>query len=238
MARPKKQEVDYFPHYCDHGKVLFILENHFKNDGYAVFYKLEEILAKTEGHCYNCTNVENWEYLLSKMGTTEEIVLGVLQKLSAMGIIDAPLWTEKRIWMQSFVDSISDVYSRRTVDLPTKPGLLHTDIPLSGISEVINPQSKLKESKVDILSSVKEIISFLNEKSGKNFNHKTKATIAHIKARFAEGWTLEEFKKVITIKCEKWMPDPKMNDYIRPETLFGTKFESYLNEYSQKRPGW
>jgi len=148
MARPKKQEVDYFPHYCDHGKVLFILENHFKNDGYAVFYKLEEILAKTEGHCYNCTNLENWEYLLSKMGTTEEIVLGVLQKLSAMGIIDAPLWTEKRIWMQSFVDSISDVYSRRTVDLPTKPGLLRTETPLSGINEGINPQSKLKESKV------------------------------------------------------------------------------------------
>ena len=67
MARPRKQEVDYFPHYCDHGKVLFILENHFKNDGYAVFYKIEEVLSKTEGHCYDCSRLENWEYLLSKM---------------------------------------------------------------------------------------------------------------------------------------------------------------------------
>ena len=91
----------------------------------------------------------------------------------------------------------------------------------------------------DILSSIKEIISFLNEKSGKNFSCKTKATIAHIKARLAEGRTIEEFKKVITIKCEKWMPDPKMNDYIRPETLFGAKFESYLNEYpAQERSEW
>uniref|UniRef100_A0A6H2A2D6 Lin1244/Lin1753-like N-terminal domain-containing protein n=1 Tax=viral metagenome TaxID=1070528 RepID=A0A6H2A2D6_9ZZZZ len=167
MARPKKQEVDYFPHYCDHGKVLFILENHFKNDGYAVFYKLEEILAKTEGHCYNCTNLENWEYLLSKMGATEEIVLGVLQKLSAMGIIDAPLWIEKRIWMQSFVDSISDVYSRRTVDLPTKPELLHTEIPLNGINEGINPQSKVKESKVKESKVIEDSKESLSE-SGKN----------------------------------------------------------------------
>ena len=166
MARPKKQEVDYFPHYCDHGKVLFILENHFKNDGYAVFYKLEEILAKTEGHCYNCTNLENWEYLLSKMGTTEEIVLGVLQKLSAMGIIDAPLWTEKRIWMQSFVDSISDVYSRRTVDLPTKPELLHTEIQPNEQDVDINPQSKVKESKV--IEDSKESLS----ESGKNDSEK------------------------------------------------------------------
>ena len=148
MARPKKQEVDYFPHYCDHGKVLFILENHFKNDGYAVFYKLEELLAKTEGHCYDCSLLENWEFMLSRMGTTEEIVTGVIEKLSAMGVIDAPLWKEKRIWMQSFVDSISDVYARRKVDLPIKPGLSSTEIPLSGINDNRNPQSKVKESKV------------------------------------------------------------------------------------------
>jgi len=111
---------------------------------------------------------------------------------------------------------------------------------------VTHPSSSSSSNKEDILSSIKEtmssikeIISFLNEKSGKNFSCKTKATIAHIKARLAEGRTIEEFKKVITIKCEKWMPDPKMNDYIRPETLFGTKFESYLNEYpAQERSEW
>ena len=149
MARPKKQEVDYFPHYCDHGKVLFILENHFKNDGYAVFYKLEELLSKTEGHCYDCSRLENWEYLLSKMGTTEEIVTGIIEKLSAMGVVDAPLWGEKRIWMQSFVDSISDVYARRKGDLPIKPELSHTETPLGGITDAGNPQSKVKESKVN-----------------------------------------------------------------------------------------
>jgi len=83
----------------------------------------------------------------------------------------------------------------------------------------------------NILPSVKEIIGFLNSQSGKNFSTKTKATISHINARLAEGRTIDDFKKVITIKCAKWMGDPKMQDFIRPETLFGSKFEAYLNEH-------
>jgi hypothetical protein len=148
MARPRKQEVDYFPHYCDHGKTLFILENRFQNDGYAVFYKIEEILAKTEGHCYDCSRLENWEYLLSKMGTTEEVVLAIIDKLADMDVIDKPLWQEKRLWMQSFVDSIGDAYARRKVNIPEKPELMSALIPLSGQNDGINPQSKVKESKV------------------------------------------------------------------------------------------
>lgn len=148
MARPRKQEVDYFPHYCEHGKLLFILENHFKNDGYAVFYKLEEILAKTEGHCYDCSRLENWEYLLSKMLVSEDIVVSIIDKLTAMGVIDADLWKEKRIWMQSFVDSISDAYARRKVQLPDKPELMNTEIQLNGINDSIETQSKINKSKI------------------------------------------------------------------------------------------
>lgn len=96
--------------------------------------------------------------------------------------------------------------------------------------------SSVKDS---IMSSVKIIIDFLNMKSGKNFSYKTKATIIHIKARLAEGKTIDDFKKVVTIKCEKWLLDPKMCDYIRPETLFGSKFESYCNESPlQKKESW
>jgi phage replication O-like protein O len=80
-----------------------------------------------------------------------------------------------------------------------------------------------------ILSS-KEIVSYLNEKTQKNFSHKTKSTITYIKARLLEGRTLEDFKIVINNKCSKWLLDPNMIDYLRPSTLFGPKFESYLNE--------
>lgn len=66
MARPKKQTVDYFPHFVKGGRTIFILENKFGNDGYAFWFKLLEILGESEGHFYDCSNASNWEYLLAK----------------------------------------------------------------------------------------------------------------------------------------------------------------------------
>uniref|UniRef100_A0A6M3LRJ7 Putative replication protein n=1 Tax=viral metagenome TaxID=1070528 RepID=A0A6M3LRJ7_9ZZZZ len=72
------------------------------------------------------------------------------------------------------------------------------------------------------------IISYLNKKTGKNFKETTDKTLRLIKARFNENFKLEDFKLVIDNQTAKWKSDPKMVDYLRPETLFGTKFESYL----------
>lgn len=85
-------------------------------------------------------------------------------------------------------------------------------------------------------SSISGIIEYLNQKSGKSFMATTKATQSLINARLKEGFTIDDFKKVIDIKVKKWNTDPKMQDYIRPSTLFGTKFESYLNEFSSENP--
>lgn len=76
----------------------------------------------------------------------------------------------------------------------------------------------------------KEIIEYLNERTGKNYRHTTKSHQRHIRARINEGFTLDDFKTVI---------DNKVNDnkkgvfdemYLRPETLFGNKFDGYLNQ--------
>ena len=75
----------------------------------------------------------------------------------------------------------------------------------------------------------KEVVEYLNQKTGKNFKHTSKVTQRHIRARLAEGFTVSDFKQVIDKKCSDWLRDQKMKEYLRPETLFGTKFESYLN---------
>ena len=49
-----------------------------------------------------------------------------------------------------------------------------------------------------------------------------------------EGFTVDDFKKVIDNKSAEWGKDSKMSKYLRPETLFGTKFESYLNQTAVK----
>lgn len=77
---------------------------------------------------------------------------------------------------------------------------------------------------------VSEVIAYLNEKTGKNFKPSSAATIRHINARRNEGYNIDDFKRVIDTKVLQWGHDSKMAGYLRPQTLFGTKFESYLNE--------
>jgi uncharacterized phage protein (TIGR02220 family) len=81
----------------------------------------------------------------------------------------------------------------------------------------------------------KKIIEHLNEKTGKNFRSSTKETQRSIRARFNEGFTFDDFLTVINNKSEKWRNDQNMVDYLRPQTLFGTKFEAYLNECGVKK---
>jgi len=84
-----------------------------------------------------------------------------------------------------------------------------------------------------------DIVSFLNEKTGKSFKSTTSATQKFIKARWKEGFRLQDFKTVIENKASDWQRDPKMAEYLRPQTLFGEKFESYLNgQVKSKDDGW
>lgn len=76
------------------------------------------------------------------------------------------------------------------------------------------------------------IINYLNEKTGKHYKHTTNKTQTVIKARWNEGFTEDDFKKVIDNKVAEWK-GTDMEKFLRPETLFGTKFEGYLNQKTQ-----
>ena len=74
-----------------------------------------------------------------------------------------------------------------------------------------------------------EIIDFLNECTGKSYKATSKVATININARLKEGYTKDDFIKVISVKATKWL-NTKFEDYLTPNTLFGNKFESYLNE--------
>lgn len=74
-----------------------------------------------------------------------------------------------------------------------------------------------------------EIVVTLNEAAGTSYRPTSKRTRQLIRARWAEGFRLEDFEAVVANMAEAWRDDPKMSAYLRPETLFGTKFEGYLN---------
>ncbi len=99
-------------------------------------------------------------------------------------------------------------------------------------------QVRLGKDRKDILSGseepdqlpYKEVVDYLNEKTGSKYRSSGTKTKNLIKARFNEGFSLDDFRTVIDVKSKQWLTDQKMKQYLRPETLFGTKFESYLNE--------
>ena len=95
-----------------------------------------------------------------------------------------------------------------------------------------NPNTKNKEKNNNIYS---EVIKYLNEKANTNYRPSTKNTQSFISARLKEGFTIEDFKKVIDVKAENWM-GTDFGKYLRPATLFGTKFENYLNEANKNGP--
>lgn len=122
MARPKKQTVDYFPHFIKGGRTIFILESKFGNDGYAFWFKVLEILGGSEGHFYDCSNASNWEFLLAKTRVTDETAKDIIGVLIDLGKIDAELWNGHRvIWITNFLRNLSEVYRTRHTDLPSKP---------------------------------------------------------------------------------------------------------------------
>ena len=91
-----------------------------------------------------------------------------------------------------------------------------------------NINNIIEQSPTIHISEIKEIISYLNQKARTNYKPTTKTTQKHINARLNEGYTVEDFKKVIDTKCSEWL-NTDYSKYLRPETLFGNKFESYLN---------
>lgn len=75
----------------------------------------------------------------------------------------------------------------------------------------------------------KEAVDYLNQKAGTKYKSNSKNTTKHIKARLNDGYTLEDFKSVIDKKCSEWL-NTDMEKYLCPDTLFGSKFEKYLNQ--------
>lgn len=74
----------------------------------------------------------------------------------------------------------------------------------------------------------KKIIDYLNQQTGKRFRN-VASNQKFIKARWNEGYRLEDFQKVVDVKLSQWK-NTEYEKYLQPSTLFGTKFDQYLNE--------
>ncbi|MBP1917214.1 putative phage protein (TIGR02220 family) [Lederbergia galactosidilyticus] len=178
-----------------------------------------------EGHKWVYNTYEDWQKqfpfwsistirrTITKLENADYIIVSNFNKLA----IDKTKWYRINYDMLKGLNSPSvqneqSMCSKRTV------GLSKMNKPL--------PESSTESSLIPYV----EIVSYLNHAADKNYKDSTKSTRKHIRARWNDGFTLEDFKKVVDIKVTEWKNDGKMNKFLRPDTLFGTKFESYLNQ--------
>lgn len=102
-----------------------------------------------------------------------------------------------------------------------------------GLIEVSGPEIKVTDVwkryfTVDNTPLIESIIKFLNITSNSEYKANSKKTIQVINARIADGFIYEDFVIVIKNRVDAWINDDEMKQYLRPETLFGGKFEGYL----------
>ena len=94
---------------------------------------------------------------------------------------------------------------------------------------LVENRTQLNTNKLNTKELIEEIINYLNSRTGSSYRATTPKTQSLIKARLSEGFDVDDFKRVIDNKAASWK-GTEWEKYLRPETLFGTKFESYLNE--------
>jgi len=171
MARPKKNTVDYFPHPCKNGQKMQYIQSKYGNDGYAVWYKILEQLGDSENHVIDLRNETQTMLLAGYCCVTKDRLNDIIGDLAELGALSKKLWSFRsgnegfrHVYSQKFIDSISDVYSKRKTPIPNEDTFLvsesKTRVPednrvLNGVSDPVtrvsgvdNTQSKVKEIKV------------------------------------------------------------------------------------------
>jgi hypothetical protein len=116
---PRKKTVNWFPHSCNHGKTIFILEQKYGIAGYAFWFKLLELLGSSTDHFFDFNNPANKVYLLAY--THCENAEEVLDLLASLEAIDPEAWESKIIWSDNFIKGIATTYINRRVEPPTRP---------------------------------------------------------------------------------------------------------------------
>lgn len=106
----------------------------------------------------------------------------------------------------------------------------------SEITTEITTDNNSRAEPDGVADKTKTIIDYLNEKTDSHYKATTPKTKQLVQARLKEGFSVDDFKTVIDKKTATWLNDNKMNKYLRPLTLFGTKFEDYLNEKVKGQP--
>jgi hypothetical protein len=112
-GRKEKNIVDYFPHQCNSGKTMFILEKKYSHKGYTVWFKTLELLGRSENHYFDCRKPEDMEYLSALMEVPEIELIEIYNTCAKLNAIHPEFWENRIIWSLNFIRGLSEAYRRR-----------------------------------------------------------------------------------------------------------------------------
>ncbi len=172
------------------------------------------------------------DYFASFFGVSKDRISKLISGLNKKGYITVELIYKKGTKaVEKRVVKITDRYRSKQLEgigenTYTPIGENAEDNNTSFNNTINNTKDNMSD-KSDVVPYL-EIIDYLNLKAEKRFKcvpgHKK-----YIKARWNEGYRLDDFKRVIDIKSKEWLNTPAVK-YLQPSTLFGTKFDQYLNQ--------
>ncbi len=161
------------------------------------------------------------QYLADFTGTTRPTIDKALKELIEKGYISKKIVTINNVNFNKYKVVLPIIYDIKKLDRGYKETL-------QGYKETLHNNNIYNNNNNNSIIYI--IVDYLNEVARTKYLKTSKKTQTLIRARLKQGFTVDDFKAVIDKKVNQWQNDINMSKYIRPETLFGTKFESYLNE--------
>lgn len=165
--------------------------------------------------------------------STEVVLKRIIQNLVDKGILDKIVRCEIGTKFKKSYYRVTDKARMMMFGNPVDPSVKKLEEQQAPEENTVNSNNNNINIKHNNI--IKEVIEYLNKATNSSYRDSTPKTRTLILARIKEGFKLEDFKKVIDNKTRTWLKDTAMCKYLRPETLFGTKFESYLNEISKPK---
>ena len=237
--------------YCSFWSDINVVDNFTPEDRYFYLYLMTNPHTNLAG-CYEISK----KIISDETGYTKETVEHLLDRMEKSHNVIRVSPTTKEIliirwfkynWTQSplfrkalaenikyikdseFKNYIENLYNG--IDTVSIPYTYRTDtsVPVYINNNLNNSLDDTENNKYN--TEIKEIIDYLNTKASTKYKYSSEKTKKHIRARLEDGFSIEDFKAVIDKKCSEWI-GTEWEKFLRPETLFGSKFEGYLNQKS------
>ncbi len=254
MPRPNKTGLDYFPLDVHLDDKVELIEAKHGLLGFGVIIKLFQEIYRT-GYYLKATE-DRLLLLKKRVNVDYNLILDVINDGCKWNLFELSVYEKYQVLTSSGiqkrfveatkrrkeVDFIKEYLVNRAVVTEYGPDVIvninSINVSINSIngSKVstktqvnadIGTQSKEEKSKEENIYS--RVVDYLNRKTNSDFKPTTKKTTQLIDARTKEGFTPEDFKLVIDFKCAQWLKDGERQEYLRPITLFSSKFEGYLN---------